>query len=58
MITTPIKTSFFIKKKTKRTDVSTVFFRKRIATTQHYAKITDKKVAQEMLRLNDRLMFG
>ena len=27
MITTPIKTSFFIKKKTKRTDVSTVFFR-------------------------------
>jgi site-specific recombinase XerD len=27
MITTPIKTSFFIKKKTKRTEVSTVFFR-------------------------------
>ena len=27
MTTTPIKTSFFIKKKTKRTDVFTVFFR-------------------------------
>ena len=27
MITNPTKTSFFIKKKTKRTDVSTVFFR-------------------------------
>ena len=40
MITTPIKTSFFIKKKTKRTDVSTVFFR--ITHQDHSATISLK----------------
>jgi hypothetical protein len=31
---------------------------KRIATTERSAKITDKKVGDEMFKLNERLRFG
>jgi hypothetical protein len=40
MITTPIKTSFFIKTKTNRTEISTVFFR--ITHRQRSASISLK----------------
>jgi hypothetical protein len=57
LVTTPIKTSFFLKKKTIE-NVSKMLGNRRISATQHCAKTVDKKVEEDMRVLEGKLRFG